>query len=327
MKPLVVRKEIDAFIGDRLLEALWREALWLVHDDIATAEEIDDVIRYSFGLRWAQMGTFMTYRIAGGEAGMRHFMDQFGPALKWPWTKLMDVPEFNGALVDKIVAQSDAQANGYSIRELERIRDDNLVAIMQALRAQDGGRGWGAGALLEAIREAPLRARASRTPPPAITTFHKPLRLFETRVSPEWIDYNGHMTESRYLQVFADSSDALLLFLGIDEAYHRRRGSYFTVETHLMHLKEVKALEPIHTTTQILSADDKRLHVFQTMHHSDDRRGPRDRRADAAACRHEGAESGAGRAGRARAELGALAARHAGLPRPPTAGRAVGQKR
>ena len=62
MKPLVIRKEIDAFVGDRLLEALWREALWLVHDDIATAEEIDDVIRYSFGLRWAQMGTFMTYR-------------------------------------------------------------------------------------------------------------------------------------------------------------------------------------------------------------------------------------------------------------------------
>ena len=87
MKPLVVRKEIDAFIGDRLLEALWREALWLVHDDVATAEEIDDVIRYSFGLRWAQMGTFMTYRIAGGEAGMRHFMQQFGPALAWPWTQ------------------------------------------------------------------------------------------------------------------------------------------------------------------------------------------------------------------------------------------------
>ena len=110
MKPLSSRKEIDAFVGDRLLEALWREALWLVHDDVATAEEIDDVVRYSFGLRWAQMGTFMIYRIAGGEPGMRHFMNQFGPALKWPWTKLMDVPEFNDALVDKIVAQSDAQA-------------------------------------------------------------------------------------------------------------------------------------------------------------------------------------------------------------------------
>ena len=76
------------------------------------------------------------------------------------------------------------------------------------------------------------------------------------------------MTESRYLQVLRDSSDALLLFLGIDEAYHQRAGSYFTVETHIMHLKEVKALEPMHTTTQILRSDDKRLHVFQTMYHS-----------------------------------------------------------
>ena len=78
MRPVVVRKEIDAFIGDRLQEALWREALWLVHDGIATVEEIDDVIRYSFGLRWAQMGVFQVYRVAGGEAGLRHFMEQFG---------------------------------------------------------------------------------------------------------------------------------------------------------------------------------------------------------------------------------------------------------
>jgi carnitine 3-dehydrogenase len=82
MHPLHVRKEIDAFIADRLLEAVWREALWLVNDGIATTEEIDDAIRFGFGLRWAQMGTFETYRIAGGEGGMRHFMAQFGPLIK-----------------------------------------------------------------------------------------------------------------------------------------------------------------------------------------------------------------------------------------------------
>ena len=81
MRPLIVRREIDGFIADRLLEALWREALWLVADDVATVEEIDDAIRYGAGLRWAVMGTFLTYRLAGGEAGMRHFMAQFGPAL------------------------------------------------------------------------------------------------------------------------------------------------------------------------------------------------------------------------------------------------------
>ncbi|TIO76722.1 MAG: L-carnitine dehydrogenase, partial [Mesorhizobium sp.] len=147
MKPVVVRKEIEAFVGDRLLEAAWREALWLVKDGICTVEELDDIMRYSFGLRWAQMGMFQVYRVAGGEAGMRHFMAQFGPCLKWPWTKLMDVPEFNDELVDLIATQSDEQANGLSIRELEKIRDDNLVAIMDALSKQNKGKGWGAGAL------------------------------------------------------------------------------------------------------------------------------------------------------------------------------------
>jgi carnitine 3-dehydrogenase len=147
MKPVVIRKEIEAFVGDRLLEAAWREALWLVKDGITTVEELDDIMRYSFGLRWAQMGMFQVYRIAGGEAGMRHFMAQFGPALKWPWTKLMDVPEFNDELVDLIAKQSDEQAGDLSIRDLEKIRDDNLVAIMDVLSRTNKGKGWGAGAL------------------------------------------------------------------------------------------------------------------------------------------------------------------------------------
>ena len=152
MKPVLVRKEIDAFIADRLQEALWREALWLVHDGIATVEEIDDVIRYSFGLRWAQMGVFQVYRIAGGEAGMRHFMEQFGPCLRWPWTRLTDVPDLDRTLLDRIATQSDEQAGGLSIKELERIRDDNLIGIMQALE-QAGTSGWGAGSLLRNARE------------------------------------------------------------------------------------------------------------------------------------------------------------------------------
>lgn len=141
MFPLHIKKEIPAFIADRLLEAVWREALWLVNDGIATTAEIDDAIRYGFGLRWAQMGLFETYRLAGGEAGMHHFMAQFGPCLKWPWTKLMDVPDFTDALIDKVADQSDEQSGKYSIRELERIRDDNLVSIMQSLKKNR----WGAG--------------------------------------------------------------------------------------------------------------------------------------------------------------------------------------
>jgi len=144
MKPLVVQKEIDAHIADRLLEAVWREGLWLIKDGIATTEEIDDAIRYGFGLRWAQMGLFETYRVAGGEAGMRHFIAQFGPCLSWPWTKLMDVPELDDELVETIASQSDQQSGHYTIRELEQHRDSNLVGIMQALKNNN----WGAGQLL-----------------------------------------------------------------------------------------------------------------------------------------------------------------------------------
>lgn len=149
MKPLHVRVEIDAFIADRFLEAVWREALWMINDGVATTTEIDDAIRYGFGLRWAQMGLFETYRVAGGEAGMRHFIAQFGEALSWPWTKLMDVPELTDELIDAVADQSDAQSGHHSIRELERIRDDNLAAILLALE----GNRWGAGDTLATQRD------------------------------------------------------------------------------------------------------------------------------------------------------------------------------
>ncbi|MCP4490271.1 MAG: L-carnitine dehydrogenase [Gammaproteobacteria bacterium] len=154
MHPLHVKKEIEAFIADRLLEAIWRESLWLVKDGIATTQDIDDAVRYGFGLRYAQMGVFDTYRVAGGEAGMRHFMAQFGPCLKWPWTKLMDVPKFTDELVDLIAGQSDEQSGHMSIREMERIRDDNLIAILHGLRGND----WGAGQALRKYESGLLKA-------------------------------------------------------------------------------------------------------------------------------------------------------------------------
>jgi carnitine 3-dehydrogenase len=150
MHPLRVRAEIDAHIADRLLEAVWREALWLVNDGIATTEEIDDAIRYGFGLRWAQMGLFETYRIAGGLGGMRHFIAQFGECLSWPWTKLTDTPELTDDLIDTIAAQSDAQSGHHDVRELERIRDTNVAAILLALEQNS----WGAGRTIAALRGA-----------------------------------------------------------------------------------------------------------------------------------------------------------------------------
>jgi carnitine 3-dehydrogenase len=155
MRPLHVRREVDGFIADRLLEALWREALWLVADGVATVEDVDDAIRFGAGLRFASMGTMLTYRIAGGEGGMRHFMSQFGPALQWPWTKLTDVPELTDDLLDRIEKQSDAQAAGASVRDLERLRDECLVAVLRGLREVR----YGAGDVLASYDET-LRRRA-----------------------------------------------------------------------------------------------------------------------------------------------------------------------
>ena len=133
MRPLHVRKEVPGFIADRLLEALWREALHLVNDGVATTGEIDDAIRFGAGLRWSFMGTFLTYTLAGGDAGMRHFMNQFGPALKLPWTYL-PAPELTDTLIDDVVAGTSAQLGERSIGALERYRDDCLLAVLDAVR-------------------------------------------------------------------------------------------------------------------------------------------------------------------------------------------------
>lgn len=257
MHPLHLKKEIDAHVADRFLEAVWREALWLVKDGIATTEEIDDAIRYGFGIRWAQMGLFETYRVAGGEAGMKHFMAQFGPALKWPWTKLMDVPEFNEELVDLIAGQSDAQSGHHSIRELERIRDNNLVTMMRGLKAQN----WGAGALLNA-QEKLMRAEE---PAGADLPADQLVRTARRTVPLDWTDYNGHMTESRYLHAFADATDRFMEIIGCDAEYIQSGGSYFTAETHIRHLDEVHAGAVIEIETQVILGEGKKMHLFHTM--------------------------------------------------------------
>lgn len=264
MKPLVLRKEIDAFIADRILEAYWREALWLVNDGIATVEEVDDAIRYGAGLRWAMMGTFQVYRIAGGEAGMRHFMSQFGPALKWPWTKLMDVPELTDELLDTIADQSDDQAKGVSIRDMERQRDDGLVSVMQALKTHD----LAAGEVLKGYENS-LYARAHAHVEEAEVDLTQPLALHEATVRPDWVDYNGHMTEHRYLQVFGDATDAFLRFIGMDQNYLARDRSVYTVETHIRHLLEVAVEQPLSVTTQVLGLDAKRIRILHVMRHSE----------------------------------------------------------
>ena len=140
MHPLRVRTEIEGFLSDRLQEALWRELLHLVNDGVATTEELDAAIVYGPGLRWAFMGTCLSYHLAGGDAGMDDFLKQFGPTLKLPWTRL-PAPELSEELIARIAEGTRRQADGRTVKELERLRDDCLVAIMQALKRFDTGAG------------------------------------------------------------------------------------------------------------------------------------------------------------------------------------------
>ncbi len=248
MSPQRIAKEIDAHVADRLLEAVWRESLWLVKDGIATTEEIDNIIRYGFGLRWAQMGLFETYRIAGGEAGMKHFLDQFGPCLEWPWTKLTDVPEFTDELVDLIAGQSDAQSGHMTIRDLERLRDANLVGMMRALKARDAA----AGALLNR-HEGPLGQCPSHDDGRLITV--------DRTVPIDWTDYNGHMNESRFGQAISDAADAVMAHIGADADYVAAGNSFFTVETNIRYLNEALAGETIRVLTQVLVGAGKKMRL------------------------------------------------------------------
>ncbi len=265
MFPLHIKKEIPAFIADRLLESVWREALWLVNDDIATTEEIDDAIRYGFGLRWAQMGLFETYRLAGGEAGMRHFISQFGPCLEWPWTHLMDVPEFTDELIEKVSSQSDHQSGQFSIDELMEKRDDNLVDFLKVLKDNQ----WGAGNSLKEF-DASLSGSINKLEFSELN-LSNPILTYVTKVPKEWADYNGHMTEARYLECFSEATTEMMSIIGADEEYILNIGSYFTVETHIRHLDEVQIGESIKAKTQVIFGENKKLHLFHWLNHEDGR--------------------------------------------------------
>jgi carnitine 3-dehydrogenase len=263
MYPLHVRTEIEGYISDRLQEALWREALHMVADGVASTGEIDDAIIYGPGLRWAIMGPCLTFHLAGGEAGMRHMLGQFGPALKLPWTRL-EAPALTDALVERMVEGTRDQAGDRSIAELERIRDDCLIGIMRTLRPFRLGAG-------NVIAQHEQRRFTDSVPPRwrKGDAIDAPLALYDCRVEPDWVDYNGHMGESFYLYAFGWASDALFRYVGIDEAYRASGRSLYTVESHINYYHEASLGERLRFTTQLLDVDDKRLHFFHAMYHGE----------------------------------------------------------
>jgi len=128
---ITMKREVPGFVANRLQEALWREALHMVENGEATVEEIDLSITDGPGLRWAFMGPMLTFHLAGGQGGMAHMLDHFGPSLLSPWTRL-EAPELTPELRDAVVAGCDREADGRSIDDLVAERDRGVIAVLRA---------------------------------------------------------------------------------------------------------------------------------------------------------------------------------------------------
>lgn len=135
--PLVLKKEVPGFIATRLQEAVWREALHMISNGEASVEDIDFAIVNGPGPRWAMMGPCLIYHIGGGEGGMAYCLDQFGPALKLPWSRL-DAPELTPELREALIEGALREAGDRGYAELNCERDRGLVAIRKALEACAG---------------------------------------------------------------------------------------------------------------------------------------------------------------------------------------------
>ena len=133
MRPLHVRREIEAYIADRLQESLYREALHLIDQGVATVAEIDAAVTGGPGLRWAFMGTFLAWHLGGGPGGMRHTIEQFGPALELPWSH-MKAPELTDELKERIVDGCEVESGARAFDEMERRRDRCLAEIQKVLK-------------------------------------------------------------------------------------------------------------------------------------------------------------------------------------------------
>ena len=130
MNPIMIKKELPGYLSDRLQEALWREALHIVNEGYASTQDLDRAIEDGPGMRWSLMGTFLTFHLAGGNAGMKHMLEQFGPALKLPWTKLK-APKLSNKLSNRVIAGTKKQARGKSVAEISKIRDEYLLNLQK----------------------------------------------------------------------------------------------------------------------------------------------------------------------------------------------------
>ena len=133
---LVMQKEVPGFIATRLQEAIWREALHMVANGEASVEQIDQAVVNGPGPRWALMGPCEIFHVGGGEGGMAYCLEQFGPALKLPWTRLV-APELTDELRKEMVEGCIAMTRGEDFTTLSKKMNDGLVRIAKMKREQE----------------------------------------------------------------------------------------------------------------------------------------------------------------------------------------------
>ena len=127
-----MEREVPGFIANRLQEAIWREALHMVANGEATVEQLDASITAGPGLRWPLFGPCLTFHLAGGEGGMSHMLDHFGPSLKSPWTRL-EAPELTEDLRDRMVQGCEDASGGAEVADMVADRDRAIIEVMRAV--------------------------------------------------------------------------------------------------------------------------------------------------------------------------------------------------
>lgn len=255
-------REVPGFIANRLQEALWREALHMIDQGEATVEQIDRSITDGPGLRWPFQGPMLTFHLAGGEGGMAHMLDHFGPSLKSPWTRL-EAPELSQKLRDDVVAGCDVASGDKTIPDLIAERDAGIIALRR-LTAELAAGG-------ESQRRAiSANDPAAQTVPQGSAPFNQPLvsqlGVYHTEVIPDWIDYNGHMSEAFYVLIFGFATDQVMDQVGLDEEHrHAHTTSLYTVESHIRYLDEVALGALVEVIPALVSAGPKKMHLAYEM--------------------------------------------------------------
>lgn len=132
-RPLVLAKEISGYIANRLQNAVFKEAMHLVAEGVATVTEIDAAMKYGPGLRWAFMGPFLTFALGGGTGGMQRYFDIFGDEIATSWRELGN-PQLTPDLVETVIRQADEFFERRSIEDSIRWRDDALAQLCKLAR-------------------------------------------------------------------------------------------------------------------------------------------------------------------------------------------------